>query len=163
MHQLNYCVFCDVTVIKLINFAFDKPWYRDIYTVTFIHSYKIYCEDYNLRKYKYSDSIKITVPKSLANYLNFYKNIRIIESEVNQTQWWSKLIKCFKFCPHGRNTPSGRHCSGRINLLEGINPMKAGIYFWNYSFLWCLCTGRKWQRPKWESELVVGAICTERE
>ena len=133
-------------------------------TETFIDLYSgIYSENYNLRKYKHSDSIKITVPKFLANNLNFYKNIGTTESEVNQTQWWSELIKCFKFCPHGRNTPLGRHCFGRINLLEGINRMKEGIYFQNYSFLWCLYTGRKWQRPNWESQLAAGATRTERE
>lgn len=46
----------------------------------FIDLYRIYSENYNLRKYKYSDSIKVTVPKFLANNLNVYKNIGIIES-----------------------------------------------------------------------------------
>lgn len=54
-HRLNYCIFWDVTVVKLINSASDKPWYRDIYIVTLMHLYRIYSENYNLRKDKYSD------------------------------------------------------------------------------------------------------------
>lgn len=73
-HQPNYCTLCNATVIKLINFDIcNKMEYTG----------KIF----NLRKYKHSDSVKITGSKSLANNLTFSKNISIIESEVNQTQW----------------------------------------------------------------------------
>lgn len=69
----------------------------------------------NKKIHKYFNSINITASKFLANSLNFSKNISIIESIVNQTQQWSELIKCFKFCPYGRITSLSRHCFGRIN------------------------------------------------
>ena len=59
---------------------------------TFVKKNAIYRKNFNLRKYKYSDSVKMTRSKVLANNLAFSKSIRIkkifLKNENNGV--WSK-------------------------------------------------------------------------
>lgn len=104
-------------------------------------------EHSNPRKYKYSDSMRRTASKFPVNDLNFSKNISVIESEGNLTQQWSKLFKCFKFCPPGRNTLLSRHCFGRINLLGGLSRWRRGYTFETIPFFGVYVPGESGRHP----------------
>lgn len=123
----NYCIPCNATVIKSLNFAFEELWYRDT------------C---NPMEYT-----RNTLTQENASVLTLSKNSRITESKVNQTWWWFKLIKCFKFWPCGRNTPLSRHCFGRINLLGGLNRWRREYTFETPPFFNVYVPGESYRYP----------------